>query len=568
MSDTYFPILLAEFLIKSAVIIILGFGVSLLLRKSTAATKHHFWLCLFAGSVLIPLLLVALPRWQVLPEFWWSGSESEQLPVSTEFFSGDASVVNAASNTSPSDGLAASGPSGSAKIGWVFVGVWVLGVVVLLLQSVFARLVLAGFTRRSHAIPESMDAVFRNVVDCAGACRSPRLVLCEQIRAPFSWGIFRPVIVLPTSAVDWQRDELEMIFLHELSHVERRDAVAVLVARLFLCLNWLNPLSWVANRQAVQHREEACDQRVVQQGYPVQAYAEMLFKQAQVITSRSIRHCATAVNENGTIEQRIKMILNPISNPSGKSSKLVTILSIITIVAIGIAGSQDGRSDAVAEPVVGKPDPVGSVAYKLKNIRIPSLEFSDTPMEDAIQFLQQKSVELDPAAEAKGVSIVIDNKVSSKTPISLRLTNVPLGEALRYTSALSGAHYRVDPYAVVILPGQGKSQAEANKSAAIALNEKKLEQTVLPALEFKDTPLPDALAFLRQKSVELDSVESDPSRRGINLILKASPEAKPQEARITLKLTNAPLSAVLDYTCQLTNAEYQVEAHAVVVRVP
>jgi hypothetical protein len=55
---------------------------------------------------------------------------------------------------------------------------------------------------------------------------------------------------------------------------------------------------------------------------------------------------------------------------------------------------------------------------------------------------------------------------------------------------------------------------------AIVKNEKKLKDIKIPSLEFSDTPLGDALQFLQSKSVELDFVEQDPNKKGINIILR------------------------------------------------
>jgi general secretion pathway protein D len=130
---------------------------------------------------------------------------------------------------------------------------------------------------------------------------------------------------------------------------------------------------------------------------------------------------------------------------------------------------------------------------KLKTIIIPSVEFADTPLKDAIEFLQSRSVELDvtetnPAK--KGINIIIDSGISGGggapvaapsdpaaadggfgfsggaggaalpggsggsggTLITLRLSNVPLAEALRYTTALAQMKYKVEAFAVKVVP--------------------------------------------------------------------------------------------------------------------
>src|SRR5690606_18065860 len=51
--------------------------------------------------------------------------------------------------------------------------------------------------------------------------------------------------------------------------------------------------------------------------------------------------------------------------------------------------------------------------------------------------------------------------------------------------------------------------------------EEKLKTIVLPSVEFADTPLRDAIDFLQQRSVEMDVTETNPARKGINIILDA-----------------------------------------------
>ncbi|MDB3939696.1 type II and III secretion system protein [Verrucomicrobiales bacterium] len=131
------------------------------------------------------------------------------------------------------------------------------------------------------------------------------------------------------------------------------------------------------------------------------------------------------------------------------------------------------------------------IEEKLKTINLPSVEFADTPLSDALDFLQQRSVELDineSDPTKKGVNIVLDVGILgggggaapaapagvddgfgfgggggapagggggggvSDTLITLRLTNVPLAEALRYTTSLAQLKYKVEPQAVLVVP--------------------------------------------------------------------------------------------------------------------
>jgi hypothetical protein len=141
---------------------------------------------------------------------------------------------------------------------------------------------------------------------------------------------------------------------------------------------------------------------------------------------------------------------------------------------------------------------------------------------------------------------------------------------------------------------------EANADA-VAMIQRKLSAIIIPRLEFRDASIREAADFIRRKSVELDTAEPDPSKRGISIILKpgranvdagAAPPPKPAvapipaipgletipdappaaapdafDARIHLSVANIPLGEALRYVASLGRMQYQVEPHAVVLSI-
>jgi general secretion pathway protein D len=87
---------------------------------------------------------------------------------------------------------------------------------------------------------------------------------------------------------------------------------------------------------------------------------------------------------------------------------------------------------------------------KLKNIYL-SLDFNNATIEEATNFLSVESNRLDP--DHKGVNFVIQPEASTTAkPVSITLNNVPLGEALRYVCQLANVKYKVQDYAISIVP--------------------------------------------------------------------------------------------------------------------
>ena len=99
--------------------------------------------------------------------------------------------------------------------------------------------------------------------------------------------------------------------------------------------------------------------------------------------------------------------------------------------------------------------------------------------------------------------------------------------------------------------------------------QKKLESTIIPRLEFREVGVVEAVEFLRKKAVELD-----PLRAGVPIYLRLQPVAPPappirglnpsppvpppSTARITVSLTNIPLSEALRYVSSLAGLKYRV----------
>ncbi len=89
----------------------------------------------------------------------------------------------------------------------------------------------------------------------------------------------------------------------------------------------------------------------------------------------------------------------------------------------------------------------------------------------------------------------------------------------------------------------------------------KLDTIVIPQIQFSDATLEEAVAFLRQKSADLDTTTTDPNQKGVNMIVKAG--GNTPEVRITLDLKNIPLGEALKYVAQLSNLRLVVERYAV-----
>ncbi|WP_240914704.1 Amuc_1098 family type IV pilus outer membrane protein [Roseimicrobium sp. ORNL1] len=91
----------------------------------------------------------------------------------------------------------------------------------------------------------------------------------------------------------------------------------------------------------------------------------------------------------------------------------------------------------------------------------------------------------------------------------------------------------------------------------------KMSKIIFPTVQFAGASVEEAVEFLRIKSKDYDTIERDPAKRGVNLIIK--PGTAPSTATISLDLKDVPMSEALRYITELGGMKYKVEPYAVVV---
>lgn len=97
----------------------------------------------------------------------------------------------------------------------------------------------------------------------------------------------------------------------------------------------------------------------------------------------------------------------------------------------------------------------------LQKIILPKVDFNETTLAEAVSFLRARSREFDPRPNKPGVNILIRSSqtvaaeatsAGDKVIAELNLTNVPLGEALRYLCEMTQMRVKIEQFAVVLVP--------------------------------------------------------------------------------------------------------------------
>ena len=115
----------------------------------------------------------------------------------------------------------------------------------------------------------------------------------------------------------------------------------------------------------------------------------------------------------------------------------------------------DGPTSIVEQPQM---DSRGSQAInnKLDTIIIPRIDFTDSSIKEALDFIKKRASDLDEGdSDNKGINIVLKlppDSPDAAYPITLSLSDVPLREALRYVTEAANLKIKIETHAVVVVP--------------------------------------------------------------------------------------------------------------------
>ena len=100
------------------------------------------------------------------------------------------------------------------------------------------------------------------------------LAVSEQVREPFS---FWRTIFMNRSMLAAR--ESEQVIIHELSHIRHHHTTERLALELLRCVAWFNPFVWLAGSALVEVHEWQADSDVLNEGYDVLEYRQLIFRQ-------------------------------------------------------------------------------------------------------------------------------------------------------------------------------------------------------------------------------------------------------------------------------------------------
>ncbi len=142
----------------------------------------------------------------------------------------------------------------------IFYIAWVAGMVGFGLFFILTHLIW----RRDYkmSLPIENDFIRRWIQEHKGL-NSMQIRQSEKIITPLTYGLLRPVILLPKGFDYSDSSQLEYILAHEYTHIRRKDVIKKWLLAAALSIHWFNPFVWIMYVLANRDIELYCDEKVV-----------------------------------------------------------------------------------------------------------------------------------------------------------------------------------------------------------------------------------------------------------------------------------------------------------------
>ena len=158
--------------------------------------------------------------------------------------------------------------------------------------------------------------------------RSLSIRQTETIAAPLSYGVIRPVILMPKNT-EWKNIyQLRYVLEHEYVHIRRLDMLTKLIMIAAVCIHWFNPLVWVMYILFNRDLELSCDETVGRRfGMDIKSvYATALISMEE--KKSGLTPLCNSFSKNA-IEERIRAIMK-----IKKTSKFAVMISAVLVIGV------------------------------------------------------------------------------------------------------------------------------------------------------------------------------------------------------------------------------------------
>ncbi len=215
---------------------------------------------------------------------------------------------------------------------------------------------------------------------------------------PFSCGVFRPIIFIPSQMLTLDNVRLNMIIAHESRHIKSADQLVKWFIAAALCLNWYNPLVWVMWQLANRDIELACDEAVLSGGTNNYAYALCLIAAEETrMTGAVCSFGAPLLNERIEFIMKSKKLTICSFIAAGLILAMMTVF-FVSVTAVEAESKTESETESEVVTTLVEPEETDDLS-----IEIEVEDVKGTPADSEVDFAEELDLSSDIFAQEPSV---------------------------------------------------------------------------------------------------------------------------------------------------------------------
>ena len=188
----------------------------------------------------------------------------------------------------------------------------------------------------------------------------------SAIQTPMTWGVIRPVILVPEYVEDWSAEQRDIVIQHERAHIQRRDWLWQGFAQIMTAAFWFHPMVWLALTQIRKEAEHAADDATLATGVQASDYAERLLAVARMLPGAlpaSTAVAGVAMVRQPALTSRVAAILDTARRrtTAGIGARIGVVVAAVALL-VPLSAFQSRNVYHAGEEGVTSP----SVTYKVQ----------------------------------------------------------------------------------------------------------------------------------------------------------------------------------------------------------
>jgi beta-lactamase regulating signal transducer with metallopeptidase domain len=290
----------------------------------------------YALGVLTLVLMLAAPAITFTGMLQKQG-DSAVRSGAREYFASSTEPTRMAVAPGHSSAPAGEGPVAMRTPGMLwFVEAWFLGVVLLSLRTAGGLFLIERMQRKEiRPVTKLVQEKCLELQRRMGLDRVIRYCECLRLDAPAVMGWFRPIVLLPATALTGLSEEqIEAVIAHELAHIRRLDCFVNLFQIGMETLLFYHPAVWWVSKRIRTERENCCDDEAIAVCGDAVIYARALTLMEEW---RAVPSLMMAANR-GPLAERVARLLG-IEAPARRIRAAGLVAGFVCLAGAVLAGN-------------------------------------------------------------------------------------------------------------------------------------------------------------------------------------------------------------------------------------